>query len=66
MQSFASDPCFTAEQQERLGELMNLWRSARDRGDELSSEQQAELDQLVEVELQAATARTVALVAQQQ
>jgi len=41
---------------------MNLWRTACDRGETLSLEQQAELDSLVEAELKAATARTAALV----
>ncbi|MFH7245501.1 MAG: hypothetical protein ACHWZW_21920 [Spirulina sp.] len=61
IQSFRPDSFFSAEQQERLSELMNLWRSARDQGQELPPEQQAELDNLVEIELQAATTRTSAL-----
>jgi hypothetical protein len=61
IQSFCPDLFFGAAQQERLSELMSLWRSARDQGQELSPEQQAELDQLVEAELRAATARTAAL-----
>ncbi|MHC5833424.1 MAG: hypothetical protein ACYT04_99900 [Nostoc sp.] len=40
---------------------MRLWRSARDRGQELLPEQQVQLDNLVEAELRAATARTAAL-----
>jgi hypothetical protein len=62
IQSFRPDSFFSAQQQERLSDLMGLWRLARDQGQELSSEQQAELDQLVETELQAATARSAALV----
>lgn len=65
IQSFRPDPFFSAEQQERLSELMTLWRSARDRGQELPPEQQAELDRLVEMELRAATARTTALMQQE-
>ena len=61
IQSFRPDSFFSAEQQERLSELMHLWRSARNQGQELLPEQQAELDNLVEIELQAATARTSAL-----
>ncbi|MBD2460353.1 hypothetical protein H6G89_04785 [Oscillatoria sp. FACHB-1407] len=61
IQSFRPDPFFSAEQQERLSELMNLWRLARDQGQELPSEQQAELNDLVEMELRAATARTSVL-----
>ncbi|MEH2193569.1 MAG: hypothetical protein V7K98_13165 [Nostoc sp.] len=52
---------FSAQQQERLSELMRLWRSARDRGQELLPEQQAQVDDLVEAELKAATAPTAAL-----
>lgn len=61
IQSFRPDTFFSAEQQERLSELMRLWRSARDQGEELLPEQQAQLDDLVEAELRAATARTAAL-----
>ncbi len=43
---------------------MNLWRTARDQGQTLPPEQQAELDSLVEAELKAATARTAVLVQQ--
>lgn len=61
IQSFRPDTFFSADQQERLSELMRLWREARDRGQELLPEQQAQLDDLVEAELRAATARTAAL-----
>lgn len=64
IQSFRPDPFFSATQQQRLSELMNLWRTARDRGVEFSLEQQVELDRLVEAELRAATARTAALMQQ--
>ena len=64
IQSFNPDELFTAEQQKQLSELMNLWRAARDRGETLSSQQQAELESLVEAELKAATFRTSALVKQ--
>lgn len=40
---------------------MDLWRVARDCGATLLLDQQAELDALVDAELQAATARTNAL-----
>ncbi|MDI9637767.1 hypothetical protein QM565_18725 [Geitlerinema splendidum] len=43
---------------------MDLWRTARDRGESFPPEQQAELDSLVKAELKAATARTAALVQQ--
>ncbi|MBN3943601.1 MAG: hypothetical protein V7L21_20685 [Nostoc sp.] len=61
IQSFRPDTFFNAQQQERLSELMRLWRSTRNQGQELLPEQQAELDELVEAELRAATARTAAL-----
>ncbi len=62
--TFINDWFFSAEQQQRLSDLMNLWRTARDEGQTLPPEQQAELDSLVEAELKAATARTAALVQQ--
>jgi len=61
IQSFRPDSFFSLEQQERLSELMHLWRLARDQGQALPPAQQAELDHLVEAELRAATARTAAL-----
>ncbi len=64
IQSFRPDPFFSAEQQKRLSELMSLWRVARDRGQALLPEQQAELDTLVDAELRAATTRTAALIQQ--
>lgn len=64
IQSFRPDPFFSADQQKRLSELMSLWRAARDRGQALPPEQQAELDTLVDAELRAATARTAALMQQ--
>jgi hypothetical protein len=65
IQSFRPDSLFSDTEQERLSELMDLWRSARDHGQELSSEQQTELERLVEAELKAATARTAALMQEQ-
>ena len=64
IQSFRPDWFFSAEQQQRLSDLMNLWRTVRERGQTLPPEQQAELDLLVETELKAAAARTSALVQQ--
>ena len=40
IQSFRPDWFFSAEQQQRLSDLMNLWRTARDRGQTISPEQQ--------------------------
>jgi hypothetical protein len=64
IQSFRPDWFFSTQQQQRLSNLMNLWRTARDEGQTLPPEQQSELDSLVEAELKAATARTAALVQQ--
>lgn len=61
IQSFQPDKFFSAEQQQRLSELMKLWRLAREEGQEFSPEQQAELDELVEAELKATTARTATI-----
>jgi hypothetical protein len=61
IQSFATDAFFSETQQARLAELMQDWRSARERGETLPPAQQAELDALVEAELKAATARTASL-----
>lgn len=61
LQSFQPDLFFTTAQQERLSELMNLWRAARDQEQGFPTELQSELDQLVEAELRAATARTASL-----
>ena len=52
---------FTEDQQERLAWLMARWRSARDRGDGLPAEEQAELEALVEAELAASAQRASAL-----
>jgi hypothetical protein len=58
IQNCHPDSFFSADQQKRLSELMNHWRIARDQGQELPIEQQAELDSSVEAELKAATTRT--------
>ncbi len=55
------DAFFSEVQQRRLAELMTLWRAARDTGSSLSSEDQAELDQLVEAELEASSKRAAAM-----
>ncbi|HAX77477.1 MAG TPA: hypothetical protein DCY88_16990 [Cyanobacteria bacterium UBA11372] len=64
VQNFRPDRFFSAQQQKRLSELMSIWRTARDRGDTLPLDQQAELDNLVQAELQAAIARTETLMQQ--
>jgi hypothetical protein len=62
IQNFSPDVFFSLEQQQRLAELMGLWRAARDQGQPLPTDLQAELDHLVEVELKAATDRSALLV----
>ncbi len=64
VQQLRPDRFFTAQQQQRLAELMSGWRAARDSGAPWSADQQAELDALVEAELRAATERAAALVRQ--
>lgn len=55
------DEWFTAEQRQRLADLMIRWRVARDAGTQLPPDDQAELDALVRAELQAAAERSAAL-----
>ncbi len=57
------DRFFTSEQQNRLEELMRLWRAARDAGAQLPTEQQAELEALVEAQLEGAARRAEAMFA---
>ena len=55
------DRFFDASQQKRMAELMERWRSARDSGEALTAQEQAELDGLIEAELVAAGLRATAL-----
>lgn len=64
LQSCQPDRFFNAEQQQRLAELMARWRTARDQGAMLPSEQQAELDALIELELYATAERARSVLAQ--
>ena len=57
VQNLRPDRFFTAQQKERLEELMRQWRSARSANDTLPAEEQIELEQLIEAELKAATSR---------
>jgi hypothetical protein len=57
VQNMRPDRYFTADQQERLGELMARWRTARDAGDTLPAEEQQELQALIDAELRGATQR---------
>jgi hypothetical protein len=64
LQTHQPDRFFTAQQQQRLTELMSLWRNARDVGDSFPSDLQSELDALIEAELDATAARSQAILAQ--
>ncbi len=55
------DAFFDAAQQQRMAELMDRWRIARDQGQALSRAEQVELEALVEAELLASGARAEAL-----
>jgi hypothetical protein len=59
VRNLAPDRFFTADQ--RLEQLMAAWRAARDGGNPLSTEEQAELERLIDAEVRAATERTAAL-----
>jgi hypothetical protein len=61
LQNHLPDQFFTAEQRDRLEELMRRWRTARDSQTTLPSEDQAELDALVQAELRAAGKRAEAM-----
>ena len=56
-----ADRFFGAAEQQRLAELMDAWRYARDRGSVLLPVEQRELEALVEEELHAATGRAAGL-----
>lgn len=61
VQSLRPDRFFSMEQQQRLAELMSCWRTARDKGETLPPDEQAELEALFEAELHASADRTAAL-----
>jgi hypothetical protein len=61
VQRMRADEFFTAEQRDRLTALMDRWRQARDTKTTLSAEERAELDGLVQAELEAATRRAESL-----
>jgi hypothetical protein len=60
-QSWRPDRFFGASQQQRLAELMEHWRMARDKGDSLEPDEQSELEAMVEAELHASADRAAAL-----
>jgi hypothetical protein len=55
------DRFFSAEQKRRLKTLMDRWRALRDGGAPLPPGEQAELEALVEAELEAAAQRAAAM-----
>ncbi len=55
------DAFFGESKQRRLAELMARWRRSRDSKSTLSAEEQAELEALVEEEIQASEERTASL-----
>lgn len=57
VQQFRSDRFFNEQQQQRLSELMGRWRESRDAGGQWSAEDQAELESLIDDELQASGQR---------
>lgn len=57
VQLFHPDKYFSAEQRERLSALMARWRAARETGGALPAAEQAELERLVEEELQGSAER---------
>jgi hypothetical protein len=61
VQNLRPDCFFNSDQQQRLAELMEQWRAARDAGTSLPTAEQAELDALIEEEVRASTKRTAAL-----
>lgn len=61
VRQFRPDRFFTAEQQQRLGELMSKWRAARDSGNELPPVEYAELEALIEAQLEGSAQRVEAM-----
>lgn len=61
IQNKKPDRFFGAEQQQRLQALMSRWRTARDNSHRLPDREQAELEELIELELHASENRSAAL-----
>jgi hypothetical protein len=57
VQRFFPDKYFSAEQRDRLSELMARWRTARESGDSLPPSEQADLERLIDEELEGSTER---------
>ncbi len=62
VRNLGPDRFFSAEQRQRLEHLMDAWRASRDGSQALSTEQQAELELLVDAEVRATADRAAALV----
>lgn len=61
VQNRKPDEFFDQAKQQRLAHLMDRWRLARDSGTPLPSNEQAELDTLVEAEIEASAERTASM-----
>jgi hypothetical protein len=61
VRNMSPDRFFSAEQRRRLEDLMALKREAVARNGRMSAQEEAELEQLVDAEVKAATDRAVAL-----
>ena len=61
VQTRRPDRFFNAAQQQRMAELMDRWRKARDQGGALPADEQTELQALVEAELHGSANRAAAL-----
>ncbi len=66
VQRFRPDNLFTAQQQERLQELMEQFHQAVEVGESLSTQKQQELESLVEAELKATIERSARVLHQTQ
>ena len=64
VQNLRPDRFFTADQQERMAELMARWRAVRDAGATLPAHDQAELEGLIQTEVEAASQRAKELLGQ--
>jgi hypothetical protein len=61
VQSFRPDEFFSSEQRARLQELLGSWRAARSAGRPMSPDERAELERLVDEELDASARRSEAM-----
>jgi hypothetical protein len=61
VQQAQPDHFFSSQQRDRLSELMSRWRDARDSDRQLPPDEQAELDALVQAEMEASAKRAEAI-----